>query len=366
MEIEYTRNLQSNYLKLNLREKPLKNRYQYGIVTRGGVRGLLECHMRFQDDNAYIYYDITSKQVLTKHMKRPIDRKRLSEFARYCIGIENELMRFLLDERNIIWDPDLIFEDPDSNDLFFVYVPYSEETKSFGKMLDFFLEYIDYEDEKVVELFYRLCDSYQKGEGSVTVKSFFEELYSGISDLPDLNDSQPKEVLTEKEIIVPEEEETENTAHGLLSLFESKRKKAKEKRETYETLMQEYMSEQAVCEDSNFKESPPVGKTLYISDDSDKERIRRLYDETGRVITMIQNSGCIIGKKQDEVDLLLDDVSVSRIHAKIYKEDEEYYIEDLNSTNGTYKNGFRLNPYEKRKLLENDEIKFGTKKLTFK
>lgn len=34
-------------------------------------------------------------------------------------------------------------------------------------------------------------------------------------------------------------------------------------------------------------------------------------------------------------------------------------MEDLNSTNGTFKNGLRLNPYEKRKLEQGDELRFG-------
>ena len=31
----------------------------------------------------------------------------------------------------------------------------------------------------------------------------------------------------------------------------------------------------------------------------------------------------------------------------------------MNSTNGTFKNGLRMQPYEKKKLEEEDEIKIG-------
>ena len=66
-----------------------------------------------------------------------------------------------------------------------------------------------------------------------------------------------------------------------------------------------------------------------------------------------------IGKKREEVDLVLEDISVSRIHARILDEKGSVYLEDLNSTNGTFKNGLRLQPYEKRKLEIGDEIKCG-------
>lgn len=59
------------------------------------------------------------------------------------------------------------------------------------------------------------------------------------------------------------------------------------------------------------------------------------------------------------MDLVLQDASVSRMHARVTKEDENIYLEDLNSTNGTFQNNRRMHPYEKKKLEEGDEIKFG-------
>lgn len=51
--------------------------------------------------------------------------------------------------------------------------------------------------------------------------------------------------------------------------------------------------------------------------------------------------------------------TVSRIHAKITKEEDSYYIEDMNSTNGTYCNGELLNYKEKTLLQKNDRIAFA-------
>ncbi len=73
-----------------------------------------------------------------------------------------------------------------------------------------------------------------------------------------------------------------------------------------------------------------------------------------------------IGKQKDEVDLVVDDFSISRIHARITLEEDGYYLEDMNSTNGTFKNGLYLQPYEKRKLQEEDEIRLGTVLLVFR
>lgn len=66
-----------------------------------------------------------------------------------------------------------------------------------------------------------------------------------------------------------------------------------------------------------------------------------------------------IGKLKANVDYCLDQKVISRYHAKITREEERYYITDLNSTNGTYVNGQMLQTYEKKEIVLGDEISFA-------
>lgn len=66
-----------------------------------------------------------------------------------------------------------------------------------------------------------------------------------------------------------------------------------------------------------------------------------------------------IGKLKTNVDYCLDQKVISRYHAKITKEEEGYYITDLNSTNGTFVNGQMLQTYEKKEIVFGDEIAFA-------
>ena len=56
---------------------------------------------------------------------------------------------------------------------------------------------------------------------------------------------------------------------------------------------------------------------------------------------------------------------ISQFHAKIEWMDDVYYIEDTNSTNGTYVNDTLLNYKEKRELTPGDSIRFADVKYRF-
>ena len=68
-----------------------------------------------------------------------------------------------------------------------------------------------------------------------------------------------------------------------------------------------------------------------------------------------------IGRSPDAA-VFLDDVTVSRIHAILSKENEGYLIEDKGSLNGTYVNRRRV---EKATLEDGDEVQIGKYRLTF-
>ena len=64
----------------------------------------------------------------------------------------------------------------------------------------------------------------------------------------------------------------------------------------------------------------------------------------------------LIGKQEGLVDYVLESETISRIHAKIDREGEEYQLCDLNSTNGTSVNGRMLETNETVTLNKGDEI----------
>lgn len=76
---------------------------------------------------------------------------------------------------------------------------------------------------------------------------------------------------------------------------------------------------------------------------------------------LIDKDQVVIGRSE-EIDILLDDTTVSRQHACITKVNENYFIEDLKSLNGTYVNG---NEIVKQMLNNADLVQLGRYKLVF-
>ena len=74
---------------------------------------------------------------------------------------------------------------------------------------------------------------------------------------------------------------------------------------------------------------------------------------------VLLNDSYVIGKLKAKADIYISDEAISRIHAKIQKVGDEYYLCDMNSTNGTFLNGRRLEVNEKVPIHVADEIMFA-------
>ena len=77
----------------------------------------------------------------------------------------------------------------------------------------------------------------------------------------------------------------------------------------------------------------------------------------------ITESPFIIGKYKTADFTIEGDTYISRKHCRIVKRQDEYFIEDLNSTNGTYVDGMPIS--EKTKLINGQEIKLADRNYTW-
>jgi len=103
--------------------------------------------------------------------------------------------------------------------------------------------------------------------------------------------------------------------------------------------------------DSVHRESPRESIVLVIRAGGGRE---------GEAIAL--DSDVVTIGRSPHSDLFLDDVTVSRHHARVIKDESGYLVEDLNSLNGTYVNRRRI---ERHRLSDGDELQIGKFKLAF-
>ncbi len=78
--------------------------------------------------------------------------------------------------------------------------------------------------------------------------------------------------------------------------------------------------------------------------------------------TFLIESDVTSAGRNPESDVFLDDITVSRKHAEIRRQDDGFYVHDLGSMNGTYVNRERV---EVTKLAASDELQIGKFRLVF-
>ena len=73
-----------------------------------------------------------------------------------------------------------------------------------------------------------------------------------------------------------------------------------------------------------------------------------------------------VGNLVGSVDMVINEQSISRRHVKFSRENGRICMTDLNSTNGTFKNGMRLLPNTSEILEAGDEIRLGKLKFIYR
>lgn len=108
------------------------------------------------------------------------------------------------------------------------------------------------------------------------------------------------------------------------------------------------------------KPETQYGETVFFDTRKQKteNKLYSLDKKNKKHITLTQFPFSI-GKMPGCVDCVLTDASISRLHARIEKQGEKVFLTDMNSTNGTYKNGLRMEPSATVEIEPGDEIRFG-------
>ena len=114
MKVNYKREMRHNYLILEAMEDNPES-FEVRMLAGNVIEGLLRFRLKQEDRNRYYYYEITSKQPLSRLLEfREICRYELRQLI-FAIGealgwIENSLLQ----ESEVMLEPEDIYIDPET------------------------------------------------------------------------------------------------------------------------------------------------------------------------------------------------------------------------------------------------------------
>lgn len=109
-----------------------------------------------------------------------------------------------------------------------------------------------------------------------------------------------------------------------------------------------------------------AGNTVYIPWAENCENKLYSMDRKNKCHIDLGKLPLTVGKLAGAVDMVINEKSISRMHAKFSRTGSGVFITDLNSTNGTFRNGMRLLPNSSEMIEPGDEIRLGKLKFIYR
>ena len=410
-EIVYERNLTGSFMKIaagihaGLDEK---------LMLRRKLPGLLAVEKAYMDGEGQYWYNISGKQSLDMYCRvKEVDISFIEKLI-MSICSEMEILEWNLIQTNcLMLDPELIFITNSNQEIIFTVYPGGSGTieTEFQQLMEFLLTKVDHKDTQAVKAAYgiyekTLLDGYaitdirdeivrtRQNEGK---KAAVEESGgNGTEKVWREENNQP---------VVPErkyEDHPDKKRKGETVKRANRKKKGEKKKEqkAWISKLKKLLIEIGLLEEEgtgkrvyeSYKESgerlqdtrKPSKSAVVYPEEEIKTAVRAEYrptvclnSVTGKTRGMLLYQGvepyediCVTKKMTrigygPDADVQIQADTISQLHARIDRDGETYYIEDLNSTNGTFVNDEPLAYKERRKLNNNDMIRFADVRYRF-
>ena len=401
MNVSYVRGQDKNQLLI---ENTLgeTDSFEYRMFENCNIPGFLNLKTSYKDGKTYLAYNISSLQDVEKYYQnKEIGYETLDVFLHDILLAYDNAYTHMLSGEKIVLDPKYMYFDVESKHLFLIYYPLYNQTldESFMSFAEYLLERVDHTDDKAVVLaykFYKLVKDCNFTISSLRHGLFDKEVCASKEDNiiepsqqdcllnDENNDVYAETAINDDEIYLPK------SKGGIFKNLFKKKGSAKESiapsfgsnlDSIGDSLSDSFCDSRlsdisgnisdCVAEESHGFDYAPdkdesYGKTVFIPQDSPNlyHTLTYLFKNKSQIYEL-RHFPITIGKLKNEADLVLDDKSISRIHAKITEEKGCLYLEDCNSTNGTYLNGMPLDANDHIMLEHGDEIKLGNFMLVF-
>ncbi len=395
MNIRYIRNSNASHMIIDGKDCLLD--WEQCMMHYNAMEGILFADSVCDNGITSFWYNITGKQALDVILESSkLDYKLLYQIINGIYHAADKLTQLLLRTDALLLSPENIFVDHKTGEVWFCYYPGNERmlTDAFGVLSEYLLTRVDHRDEDAVALIYGLYE--QTREENFSLVQLQRELKTpypreeAVCDFrqeqePECKDceSLDQKVREEKaEDLYPESSgavllNKTGILYRLKKFFWSGEKTdtLKENRSTFLFGVKEKIShikfkrKDSLSEPFVFVPEKELvleeHPTVLLSDLHKKQTgILKYNGQNGQKDMVISTDPFLIGSDRS-CEGYVPSETVSRKHAKITKQEDIYFIEDLNSANGTYVGGELLSCRVKMGLHQGDVVIFADEKFIF-
>ena len=354
-EITYERNVNKSYMKIPaVMEVSLDEK----LILQKAYQGFLPMEKCYVNGSGQYWYNISGWQALDAYCRMHGIHQEFFETLILRICSQLEILEWnLIDTNCLVIDPELIFVSHNGEQISFILYP---DTKGnfldeLQQLMEYLLTKLNHGDKEGVHHVYKIynmthAESYSITDLKQEILRNREKVELEIEDVPVLEEEIP---VTEKE-----EDPFEEKLRGIVDWIKDKLAMGKETKEEIPTVVYPEDKEEDEIE-------PVINPTICLSSSGGEVRGVLVYEGVKDYPDFeLQKQTGILGK-HPRANFYIRRETISQFHAKFDYSDKNYYIEDMNSTNGTFVNEQMLNYKERRVLSSGDVLRFADVKYRF-
>lgn len=370
--------------------------YELRMLKHNAVMGLLPVQDVQETGEIRFCYDITGKKSLECYLENnALNLVMIKKILENLIHLCREMEHYLLKEEKILLKEDMIFMDSREEQFYFCYYPNKEGElrEEFANLIENMLPQLDHENREDTEKVYAIYEKTREENYSLLKlqELFFAteeennwEMWQEYKEVKNetvgiepvaVNPQNPKKsdkIMSLKKLILQALEKGISSLH--LDKLNRKKKELsmpaipvpfikKKQKEFSPERNKIHLSEHRKMGASEKDPAYPMEQDrVYLSRQREEAvtGARLIYLGGGEERDFVVDKDIfLIGTDASAVDGVLKSRAAGEIQAKITRAENTYYIEDMNSANGTLVNGEILIYKEVRRLEEGDRITFA-------
>lgn len=378
MKTEYLRTASNSYMIIKDAEY-LFEPYELQMVLRNKMEHLLSMQIMISDGKTEYWYDVTGMQSLAQKLTMQTAGGTLvRKVAEEICGLKTELEEYLLQDTDIVYDPEMIFMDRKETSVKFCYIPGFGTAKKGGVkgLLEKFLQRLDHSDAAAVRLAYGLYERCETDD--LTLRDYYDCLYGKKQKEDEAEERRMDEMMYAKAAENLERTEQRHS-EDMLELMKEEKEQPKKKRRLFHWEKRKMLDRSSFTYDVEPEEVEPFMVAERKPSENWEETVCFPAVERKTVWVLEYKGDGLeddlrmeqfpyrIGKHGSNVEGKLYAQTVSRLHAQITQdEDSNLWISDFNSTNGTYLNGHLIPMNTPVRIQEGDRVIFATEEYILK